>query len=253
MRFSTGSNVISALVLLAAAGCGETDGTGGSGAAAGAGGGAGSAGSGGGDMAALQIFTGEWDPELPGIGLAGPLEGVEVCQADTANCVVSDANGSALLPLPIEQEVALTVEKEGHVSLLGSEIVPPNGSYTSFAPAREALYEERFQSVMSPYPMQGTGAIVMNLLGSVERATFELLGTTAKGFYYADPGWDAELPHTQAGAGGGFVEVVPGQYQIEVHGAESCVVVRGWPGDSDTRIKLPVRAGYASTARINCD
>ncbi len=235
---------------LVAVGCGETAGTGGGGGSAGSGG---RGGEGVANTASLQIFTGDWDPNLPGIGLAGPLEGVEVCEADSTNCVISDANGSALLPLPIDEEVALTVEKEGHVSLLGSEIVPSNGSYTSFAPATDALYELRHEQVMSPYPMEGTGTIAMNLLGSVEQATFELRGTSAKSFYYGGEGWDPDATHTRGGAGGGFVEVPPGEYQIEIVGAESCIVVRGWPGDSDTSIRLPVRAGYVSTARINCD
>jgi len=181
------------------------------------------------------------------------LEGVEVCQADTTNCVTTNVNGSGLLSLPVDEEVTLTVEKEGYGSQLGSEIVPATGSYTSFAPLTDAFYEERHEQMMSPYPMEGTGTITMNLLGSSGQATFELIGETGKPFYYGAEGWDPDLPHTRGGAGGGFVEVAPGEYQIEIDGPESCVVVRGWPGDSDTRIRLPVRAGYVSTARINCD
>ena len=62
---------------------------------------------------------------------------------------------------------------------------------------------------MSPYPMEGTGSIIMNLLGSVEQATFELIGGSGKPFYYGAEGSDPDLPYTRGGAGGGFVEIAP--------------------------------------------
>ena len=44
-----------------------------------------------------------------------PLEGVELCETDTTNCAMTDADGLASLMLPTDQEVSYTLSKEGYV------------------------------------------------------------------------------------------------------------------------------------------
>ena len=108
--------------------------------------------------------------------------------------------------------------------------------------------------VMSPYPMEGTGEIFIETIEPLAGATFELLGTTGKTFYRdEDANWSLDLTATTLGNGGGFVEVSPGVFQVEIGGtAGSCELFRGWPGDVEGNIKVPVRDGYLSRAILTC-
>ena len=130
-------------------GCSETAGTWGLG---GEGGSGGSGGAGGGDeRAQLAIYLVDWDPTAPGTGNVGPLPGVKVCEFNTTNCDVTDDTGFAFLQMPTEQEVMVTVEKDGYGSLLGSEVVSADGSaFTSFAPKTDVRLGEQYERVMSP-------------------------------------------------------------------------------------------------------
>jgi hypothetical protein len=51
------------------------------------------------------------------------LEGVELCEIDTTNCVVSDADGFASLELPADGETAYTAEREGYAPRLYTEVI----------------------------------------------------------------------------------------------------------------------------------
>ena len=256
-RYLFGFLGVFALSLMLSLGCGEGGGEGGSGGTAGSGG---TGGAGGAETAMLTIYTGDWRPDLPGDGLAGPLEGVEVCEADTTNCVVTDSSGLAQLPLPVDEEVILTVEKKGYDPMLGSEKLVSGGlNWTSFAPATMERVTEQFGRLMSPYPMQGTGSVFIQVYGGRPEvavgATLELIGTTGKRYYRdEDHNWSLELTATASGGGGGFVEISPGEYQIEIGGAVgNCSVYRGWLGDAPNRVRFPVREGYGSTVRVDCD
>jgi hypothetical protein len=246
-------------------GCSDTESAGGSagdGGSAGVGGG-GAGGDGGvggvGGTAELLIFTGDWNPDAPPTPLPPPLEGVEVCEADTTNCDVTDTTGFATLWLP-RGEVVLTLNKDGYSPLLGSEVVPPHsGLYTSFPPDSVERVSEQMALVGSPYPDESTGRVSLTVYrGRPEfavGATLELIPEAGKG-YYADENNDltTELTATTSAGFGGFSELEPGEYQIEVGGdVGNCEVYRGWLGDAPNRVRFAVRAGHGTKVRVDCE
>ena len=86
-------------------------------------------------------------------------------------------------------------------------------------------------------------------------ATYDLLNETAE-LYYRDEAGIATpgLTATTSNGQGDFVEVPPGEYQVEFGGtAMNCTPGFGWPGDAAQRIKVPVRVGYISWGSMNCD
>ena len=180
---------------------------------------------------------------------------VRVCVLDTGNCAVTNSSGNATLEVFAEQETAYTMEEGGlapHIYMHVPRVGVPLGVGNSTV----ARMEENFGLVDSPYPMRGTGAIWVS--GSPEGATLTLLNGTGKPFYTEDnerQSWNPDLTAaTSPRLGGGFVEVVPGDYQVEVSGtSESCVPARGWPGDSVNTVRMPVREGYLSSARVECE
>lgn len=186
---------------------------------------------------------------------ATPLEGVEVCQSDTTNCVLSDDNGEAPLELLPEQEIFLTASKEGYLSLL--EVVVPGSVYENpvFIMLSDEDAARDFQALMSPYPQMGTGSVTVILNPTpFEGATFELIGETGKAFYEEEDGTSRlDLEATPPSGKGGFVEVAPGEVQIEVGGtANGCVPARAWPGDEEDWIRVPIREGHWTTAGAVC-
>lgn len=252
MRYLFGFLCVCALGVMPLVGCSDTTGDGGSGGSAGTGGDGGAGGEGGGNTALLTTLVTSWDPEQ---GTTGSLEGVALCETDTTNCVMTDANGNAVLEVPVDQELSYTLDKEGFGSYLEPMVVSADG-VAAFAMATDARFKEMHDGVMSPYPMEGTGSIFIELNDGLAGATFDLPGTAAKAFYWdEDKTWDATLTATTSTAGGGFVEVSPGEYQIGIAGtAENCVVVReGWAGDADNTVRVAVREGYLTRARLECD
>jgi hypothetical protein len=232
-------------------GCGDDDGGGGSGGAGGTGG------TGGVDtVSASTVITG-FDAVL---GTTEPLEGVEICETDTDNCVMTDAEGAATLQLPRNQETSVTIEKEGYQrELLAALLSEDTPVFTNGLGTVERL-ELQHGLVGSPYPMEGTGDIIASWaeLGSFPGATLDVSDAPAVGFYFDEDGnWDADLTETSNYAltpKGGFTEVTPGEAQVEFGGtAEGCVPLTGWPGDVDNSVRVPVRAGYLSEFFLSCD
>lgn len=244
---------------LAPLGCGETSGTGGSGGAAGTGGDGGSAGAGG-TVETGELLITTWETASDG-DVAGPLPGVEVCEFDTANCVVSDDRGFATLQLPVEQDIMVSVESDGRGPLLGVDVVAADElTITSFFPLPESLLAEAWEPIGFSYPLEeGTGTAFLSInpqLGATTPgATFELLGDSARAYYIdVDGNYDPDLEVTSATGVGSFFELAPGEHQIRIGGtAENCTVWRGWEGDSPNTIRFPVRAGYSTALRVWCD
>ena len=85
--------------------------------------------------------------------------------------------------------------------------------------------------------------------------TFDLVDETARGFYADEEGsWSLDATATTSTGLGGFVEVPPGEYQVEVGGtATICAPVIAWSGDAANRIKVPVKVGSVTIANMNCD
>lgn len=250
MRWLVSSCFVLALGLV---GCSETSGTGGSGGTAGDGGGGGAV-----ETGEFLITTWETSPEGD---VGGPLEGVEVCEFDTVNCVVSDDRGFAILEMPVEQDIMVSVQKDGRGPILGVDVIMADElTITSFFPLPESLLTEAWEPVGFSYPPEeGTGTVILSInaqLGeTTPGATFELLGANARAYYTGPDGnYDPDLTATSTTGVGRFFELAPGEYQIRVGGsAENCTVWRGWDGDSPNTIRFPVRAGYSTALRVWCD
>ncbi len=244
------------VLVLGVMGCSDSEGTGGSGGSAGDGGSAGVGGQGGeggtnGEPASLLLFITSFEPPNP----AGPVEGMEICRLETTDCVVTDPDGYATVKGFADEEVAFTMKKEGFGSYIYTYTMRASGPPLPLGNATESRFEEMFELVMSPYPMEaGAGALWVS--GSPEGAVLNLVGATGKPFYAADDGkqtWSTDFTAATPQGGGGFVEVAPGEYQVEVSGtSENCVPARGWPGASANTVRMPVREGYLSSARMDC-
>jgi len=249
MRYLFQFLCVCALSALPLVGCSETAGAGGGGGSAGGGG---TAGDGGANTASVVFSLYEWDPVQ---GNVGPAVDVEICDTGTTNCVQTDDIGAATLEgMPVDQEVSSTLDKDGLASYLDSYIVSATGFVVVHGMATEQRLTDQFERMMSPYPMVGTGMIFVDT-GTLVGATFKLVGTDGKAFYRdADGNFDPDLTATTAFGGGGFLEVSsPGEYEVEIGGtADNCVIIRGWSGDSDNTVKLPIQEGYMSTAIVAC-
>jgi len=228
-----------ALGVLPLVGCGDSDGT------AGSGGSGGSGGTGGMAKAAVHMLLKSWPEELA-------LEGVEVCEMDTDNCVMSGDDGFADIELPAEQEVAFTLKKEGFGSYLTSAIYPRGGDSELFAIATEQRLADMHALVGSPFPMESTGSIYVSPVYYIEGMSFTLIGSDGKPYYRDEnQDWDPDLSVTTTGGGGGFTEVSPGVVQLEINGAD-CTLIRGWPGDAQNRFRVPIKEGFVSRIYVNC-
>lgn len=250
MRYLFGFVCVCALGAMPLIGCSDEEGDGGSG---------GTAGTGGTNTTTVAGVITKFDPEQ---GSREALEGVEICETDTDNCVLTDASGAATLEVPTNQETSVTLAKEGFaqylVPLVASEATIP----IPFGMATEQRIEDMHGLVMSPYPMEGTGDIAISVPAgdAFAGATFDLGAIAGQVFYYDDQGnWNAEFTSTtdySVGPWGGFTEVSPGEVQVEVGGtAGNCerLAVSGWPGGVANSVRMPVREGYVTTIQITCD
>ena len=256
MRYVLGFVFMLALSVMPSVGCSDSEGTGGSGGSGGEGGGGVGGDGGSGGTATLSIFV----FESPAPGAILPLEDLQLCETDTANCVLTDADGTAELDLPADREISYTWQKEGYIQQLRADILPAGGSYVPSNVSADARMAARFERVMSPYPMEGTGMIFAQAFSDelgvqpISGATFELVGATGKAFYIDDDGeWTLDLTATTSEGAGGFVEVSPGEHELKVGGAVgNCQVLRGWPSDSENTMRVPVRANYMTVTRFYC-
>ncbi len=185
-----------------------------------------------------------------------PLEGAAFCETDTENCEMTDANGQATIEVgvPADQRISYTYAKEGYLSVLYSDVVDE----TLFTDrihwtVTDAEAKRQADLVMTPYPYEGTGSIVVSvgLIG----ATFELVGASGKGFYFdaqGDPSLD--LDSTMANGAGGFVEVAPDEVEVRLGGtATNCTPLSAWPGSEANTIRMPIKAGFISWSSMSCD
>jgi hypothetical protein len=200
-------------------------------------------------------------------GEEGPLEGALVCQTGTTNCVTTDAIGDATLgQLPANEKLSYTVEKQGYGSLLYPIVTGSSGTSASLDSnmITDEVLTQQLANLDSFYPLRDTGGIRVIITPRFAGATFRLLNATGKAWYSDEEGnMSSELEATTSGEGccgsGGFIEVGPGVFQIEIGGtAESCTLstsfgtARGWPGDEVNRIEVPVREGFFTRAVLVC-
>jgi len=200
------------------------------------------------------------------------LEDATICQTETEppNCETTNADGVATLELPANQKVSYTVEKEGYESLLypvltGMAGADPNRGSSMYS---DAWLADNFDNLQSDYPMKDRGMILMLITPRFAGVTFELVDATGTAFYKSEvDNWSPDLEATTSGgigrerccAEGGFVDVVPGEYQVEIDGtAQGCILgsldglVEGWPGDAPNRVQVPVREGFSTRTVLSC-
>jgi len=253
MRYLIGFVCVLALSIV---GCSETAGTGGSGGVGGQGGDGGSGGEGGStETATLQILPMELDADGEQVRLAG----VRVCELDTDNCGVTDGEGALELEMPANREISYTQKKDGYDSELRSDVMPPKVTIVIPVMATAASVGEMYDGLVSPYPMEGTGAVYVTVWAGaagppIPGATVELVDGTGKIFYIDDDGtWRSDLAATTSAGVGGFVEVSLGEVQVKIGGAaKDCEVFRGWPGESPNTVRMLVREGFTTSPRVLC-
>ena len=210
---------------------------------------------GGGSETAPVTFSVAWYP-TPGESPA-PLGGVQICQTNTANCETTDPSGAATLYLPTGgAEFSYTVQKNGYASyLIGDTGLNPNGFNEMIVMVTDREMAEQHQRVMSAYPMRGTGTVLLELQLPLPGATFDLIEATGVPFYLDEEGnWSGDLAATTTWGWGGFTEVSPGQFQINVGGIADCFLRggTGWFGDIESSVRFPVQEGYTTLATIRC-
>jgi hypothetical protein len=201
------------------------------------------------DNAPVTVTVTEWP------GASAPLEDVELCQTGTTNCVRTDSDGKATLYLPLEVETSFTRSKPSYAPYLVPVVVPATGTAFRLSMAVDDRVAEQHENVMSPYPMVGTGTILVGLAPRVEGATIDLFGATGtRWFMDENLDWRLDLAATTGRGTGGFTEVGPGDdYRVELGGtADGCVVEKGWPGPFENTVRFPVRAGYLIDLRMLC-
>lgn len=237
---------------------GGSGGSGGSAGDGGPGGSGGSAGTGGtgSEMVELSLTATEGEFSTnPG------LEGVEFCDRyNPLHCATSDADGEATLDVEVQADgrISYTYGKAGYLSVLRVDVVDDDftGVYWNWTNTDDVA-EMRFDAVMSPYPMEGTGVAAVragtpdgNGLAGI---TFELLDASGLGPYYFTavgvPSLD--LTETTIAGNGGFAEVDPAEVEVRVGGAD-CVPEYAWPGGAPNTVSIPVDEGFFSWVTVIC-
>jgi len=194
------------------------------------------------------------------------LESAKVCQTETdpPNCVTTDANGSARLTVPANQQLSYTVEKEGYGSLLYPVVTAATSANLDANMGSNESLTQQFANLDSPYPPRDTGTIRIIIAPGFAGATVRLVDATGKAWYRdGEDNWNPDLEATTEGEGcceaGGFVEVGPGVFQVEIGGtAQSCALssasgtLRGWPGEAPNMVRVPVQKSFETRTVVNC-
>ena len=263
--------VLCSVLLTMSIGCSEDGGGGGSagsggeagsgGGAAGAGGEAGSGGEAGtGGMAGMDgtVTLTATVTEAPSIDCelfdGPPLEGVDLCEADTTNCATTDAAGFAQIMLPANQEVTYTLSKEGFAPYVIGDVSEPPVIAGTWPMISDALMEAEGERVGFAWPSDD-GLVPLATLPLQAGVTWEIDDGTAT-VYYMDEACLAQtdLTATTSIGRGGFLDVSVGVREIEFGGAaNNCTPGIAWPGTAANQIRVPVRAGHFGYGSMNCD
>jgi len=200
--------------------------------------------------APLSLSATGWDAEAES---EVRLEGVELCEIDTTNCMLSNANGEVTIELPIG-EAGYTLEREGYADYVVANVMPQNGREYPFYLEQDQWMVAQHQLVMAQYPMSGTGTIEIGIFPNSAGVTLTLIDATGKPYYVDEEGnWSLDLTSTTSFGWGGFVSVPPGEFQVKVGGtAQRCVSDWGWPREADNTFAFPGREGRVAVVIIDC-
>jgi len=189
----------------------------------------------------------------PGVFEEPWLEGVKVCETGTTNCTMTDANGQATLLPPIDQEISYTLEKKTYASNLYADVISTRGLQVRTGLGTDRSLADIYERLGVQYPMVGMGTVALFVLPwpGLAGATFDLVGATSTPFYVDEEGnWSTDLTATTSAGWGGFLEVAPGEFQIDLGGtAQGCVPDWGWPGDVENSIRFPSERGISPLSK----
>jgi hypothetical protein len=187
------------------------------------------------------------------------LSGVELCETDdAANCETTDSNGEATLFLPVNEETGFTAERQLYGSYLVPVKTPADAEPFALYMVPEAIIEGWYQDV----PLEDVGRIACEITG-LAGVTFDLFDDEGPveeprqlfRVVGLPPTYDEELTETTAAGVGVFLEISPGEYEVQVGGtAGDCVLETGWPPArfSEHTVRFPVRAGYTTRIDLRC-
>jgi len=186
-----------------------------------------------------------------------PLEGVKICETGTTNCAETDPDGAATLDLPADDaEFSYTVEKDDFAKYLIADTGVAAGGFNEvIVMVTDDEMAEQHDRAMSPYPMRGTGTVLLEILPPLPDAAFDLRGATGMPFYLDEDGhWSPDLTATSSWGWGGFTEVGAGPFQINVGGIDGCFLLggTGWFGDVENSVRFPVQEGFTTLATMRC-
>lgn len=199
------------------------------------------------------------------------LEGVELCEADTDNCALSDELGVARIDVADSGELTFTAEKEGYTPLIWGDVSNEDWALVSI---RRMYSHAQMTEVMEEQlggsypPTSGVVGLARNPTLQQGGVTFTAIGDTngevGSSFYFDGATDEYGTEHNSTGASytnghllplgeGGFMSVTAGVQTFELGGTGGdCPVSWGWPGDTPNRIRVPVRNGYRTYGSWNC-
>ena len=192
-----------------------------------------------------------------------PVSGAEVCLRGTDSCAETDGTGLAVLEVPAESEIAVTITKDGYLPALSPQTTGTETLQRETLALTLALAETLGAVLDTPIPPDGTGAISLTALdvptlngaNGIDGATWSIMDSTGKRFYFEGqvPSLDAEATTTPLGSGG-FVELPPGEYDVELGGsAADCEVLSGWAGGAAGTTLAPVEEGHLTFVYLICE
>lgn len=203
------------------------------------------------DRAPLGIRVTTWP------GATVPMEGVEICETDTSNCTLTDFQGLARLYLPVDEEISFTLIRDGYQSELQPYVVSSVETTLGLNLGTEKRIQDQFEIAMASYPPRDTGMMVISTVPPCDGATVEVFGSAGKGrvlYIGASSAWDLDLEATSAAGIASVIDLVPGEYRVEMRGsAGNCFPLTGWPSPFENSVRLPVKAGFFTDVRVGCD
>ena len=200
----------------------------------------------------------------PGTSVDPPLEGAEVCVADTGNCAISDTEGMVTLEIPADSEIELLVTADGYAPTITPQTTTDQDITTQVTPLlTDAVATVLSGALGAPYPPDGTGVVAVSVLTApIDDQDNGIAGVTlttsgSETLFYLD---ENEIPRsdlsatTEPSGAGGLIDVPPGTVELTLGGtATNCVIVAGWPGGDAMSVRLPVRDGYFTQGFVTCD
>ncbi|MGB5367200.1 MAG: hypothetical protein WBM75_02600 [Polyangiales bacterium] len=210
-----------------AAGSGGTGGATGTGGAAGNGGG----GIGGASMVMLTATATEAPSIDSGIFDGPPLEGVDLCEADTTNCATTDAAGLAQIMVPANQEVTYTLSKDGFLPYVIGDVSEPPGIGTTWPMISDALIAAEAERVGFSWPSEN-GLVALAAFPLHAGVTWEVDDATTTVYYLDEDGLaQSDLTATTTTGRGGFYDTSVGVREVDFGGTvANCTTAIAWPG-----------------------